>query len=103
VHIPDPERPFEVETDASDFAIGAVLGQRDDKGRLHPVAFLSRQLHGPELRYPTYDKELMAIVEACRQWRHHLEGSKFQVKVYSDHKNLTYFIESKTLSNRQIR
>ncbi|KAL0932741.1 reverse transcriptase domain protein [Colletotrichum truncatum] len=84
--IPNPEKPFEVETDSSDYAIGGQLGQRDDEGRLHPCAFFSRKLHGPELNYQIHDKELM-----------------YEVKVYTDHKNLAHFTTSKDLNKRQIR
>jgi len=58
----DPERQMELETDASDFAIGAQIGQRDDEGRLRPIAFYSKKLHGAELNYPIYDKEFLAII-----------------------------------------
>ncbi|KAM3547144.1 hypothetical protein MY1884_009710, partial [Beauveria asiatica] len=99
----DPNKPFEVETDASDFAVGGQLGQRDEEGRLHPVAFLSKKLHGPELNYGIHDKELMAIIQAFKEWRHYLVGANYKVKVYSDHKNLTSFTTTKELNKRQIR
>ncbi|PNH26219.1 hypothetical protein BJF96_g10464 [Verticillium dahliae] len=99
----DPEKPIEVETDASDFAIGGQLGQRDDQGRLHPVAFFSKKLHGPELNYQIHDKELMAIIEAFKEWRTYLSGARHEVKVYTDHKNLAHFTTNKDLNKRQIR
>lgn len=101
--IPDPDKPFEVETDASEFALGGQLGQRDAEGRLHPVAFYSKKLHGPELNYGIHDKELMAIIEAFKEWKHYLSGTTHEVKVYTDHKNLTSFTTSKELNKRQIR
>ena len=101
--MPNPTRPFEVETDASDWALGGQLGQRDDEGRLHPVAFYSKKLHGPELNYPIHDKELMAIIEAFKEWKHYLSGTEATVKVYTDHKNLTSFTTTKELNKRQIR
>ncbi|TQV89904.1 retrotransposon nucleocapsid protein [Cordyceps javanica] len=100
---PDPERPYEVETDASDYALGGQLGQRDDEGRLHPVAFFSQKLHGPELNYGIHDKELMAIIQCFKEWRHYLVGAKHKIKVYTDHKNLTSFLTTKDLNKRQIR
>jgi len=60
----DVQRPVLIETDASDFAIGAILSQRDDKGRLHPVAFHSRKFQPAEINYEIHDKELLAIVDA---------------------------------------
>ena len=65
--LPNPGKPYEVETDASDYAIGGQLGQRDDQGKLHPVAFFSKKLAGPQLNYLIHDKELLAIIEAFRE------------------------------------
>ena len=87
----DPTRPVELETDASDYALGAQLGQRDDQGKLHPVAFYSHKLIGAELNYPIYDKEFLAIVNAFKEFRHYLMGSLHQITVYTDHKNISHF------------
>ena len=100
--LPDPSLPYEVETDASDFALGGVLGQKHD-GKLHPVAFFSKKLSGAPLNYPVHDKELMAIVEAFKEWRPYLSGTTHEVKVYTDHKNLTYFTTTKVLNGRQVQ
>jgi hypothetical protein len=59
---PDPTKPFTVETDASDFAIDAILSQPDVNGVLHPVAFYSRKFMHVKINYPIYDKELSAII-----------------------------------------
>jgi len=56
----DAQKPVIIETDASDFAIGAVLSQRDEEGRLHPVAFHSRKFQPAEINYEIHDKELQA-------------------------------------------
>ena len=101
--LPDPRKPYEVETDASDYAIGGQLGQRDDQGKLHPVAFFSKKLAGPQLNYPIHDKELLAVIEAFREWKHHLSGTTYEVQVYTDHKNLRYFTSTKELNQRQTR
>jgi len=63
--LPDLQQPFEVETDASDYAIGAVLMQHG-----HLVAYHSETLSDTVRKYPTYDKEMYSIVQACRQWKH---------------------------------
>ena len=65
--LPDPTKQYELETDASNFALGAQLSQRDDNGKLHPVVYFSKKLSGPALNYPVYDKELMAIIEAFKE------------------------------------
>ena len=63
--LPDLQQPFEIETDASDYAIGAVLTQHGP-----PVAYNSEKLSDTVWKYPTYDKEMYSIVQACRQWKH---------------------------------
>lgn len=99
----DPKKSVTVETDASDFAIGACLSQPDEKGKLRPVAYLSRKMAPAEINYEIHDKELLAIVEAFRQWRIYLEGHPEEITVISDHKNLTKFTTTKVLTPRQIR
>ena len=101
----DPERHIRIETDASGYAIGGVLSQltSDDSGRWHPVAFFSRKMIPAETRYETHDGELLAIVEAFKTWRHYLEGSQHEVLVLTDHNNLRRFMNTKSLSSRQIR
>ena len=98
----DLEREYELETNASNFAVRAQLGQRDDNGKLHPVAYLSRKLTNTELNYPVHDKELLAIVRACEEWKAHLSGTKYPVQVRTDHKNLQYFATTKVLSNGRL-
>ena len=71
----DPGRPFIIETDASDFALGAILSQYQDDGLLHPVAFYSQKFSSAEMNYHIYDKELLAIITAFEQWRHYLDGA----------------------------
>jgi hypothetical protein len=65
----DPRKPFQVETDASDFAISAILSQADDTNIMHPVAYYSRKFTATEINYPIYDKELAAIIAAFEEWR----------------------------------
>jgi len=99
----DPTRPVIVESDASDFALGAVLSQRDSDNRLHPVAFHSRKFSPAEINYEIHDKELLAIVDSFKHWRRYLEGAAHQVQVFSDHQNLEYFTTTKVLNRRQAR
>src|SRR5882672_466506 len=99
----NPELPIIVETDASDFAIGAVLSQKDNTGILHPIAYFSRKFIPAKLNYEIYDKELLGIVEAFRVWRAYLEGAQYQIIVITDHKNLEYFTTTKVLNRRQAR
>jgi len=98
-----PDTQLTVETDASDYAIAAILSITLSDGEIHPVAFHSRTLTAPELNYDTHDKELLAIFEAFQKWRHYLEGSGTPVDVVTDHKNLEYFATTKLLTRRQAR
>ena len=63
-----PDKPIIVETNASDYALGAILSIQTDSGEIHPVAFHSRTFSAPELNYDTHNKELLAIFEAFRVW-----------------------------------
>jgi len=99
----DAQKPVIIETDASDFAIGAVLSQRDNEGRLHPVAFHSRKFQPAEINYKIHNKELLAIIDAFKHWRPYCEEAAHQVQVFSDHQNLEYFTTTKVLNRRQAR
>ena len=98
----DKDLPITVETDASDFAIAGVLSQLHSDG-LRPVSFFSRKLRGAELNYDTHDKELLAIVECLKGWRHFTMERKVPVEIITDHNNLKYFMTTKTLNRRQVR
>jgi transposase InsO family protein len=80
---PDFKKPFIVHTDASHIQLGAVISQ-DNK----PIAFYSRKLNPAQQRYTTTERELLSIVETLKEFRNILLGQR--IKVYTDHKNLTY-------------
>jgi hypothetical protein len=100
--LPDPDRPFSVVCDASDFAIGSALLQTDDDGRERVIAFESRQLKAAEKNYPVHDKELLAMKYALVKFRVHLLGSKPFV-IYTDHASLRTATQSPHLSQRMAR
>ncbi|OBZ69861.1 Transposon Tf2-8 polyprotein [Grifola frondosa] len=101
--LPDLDQSFRLETDASDFATGAVLEQRDEEGAWYPVAFYSKGLNEHERNYEIYDKELLAIIRALEEYRHYLKGGPHPIEIWSDHKNLEYFRKAQDLTRRQAR
>ena len=90
-----------IKTDTPDFAIGAVLSQRDKENRLHPVVFHSRKFQPAEINYEIHDKDLLTVVDTFKHWRRYCEGATHQVQVYSDHQNLEYFTTTKVLNRQQ--
>src|SRR5438045_7190393 len=97
----DPDRKLHMETDVSGTACAGILSQKWKDG-WHPIAYFSRKFSGPELNYPIYDKELLAIVLGFRQWRHYLEGAS-KIEVWSDHQNLKQFMSQMMLNGHQAR
>jgi len=91
-----------VETDVLEHTLVAILSTQVN-GDIYLVAFHSHTFNATELNYNIYDKELLAIFEAFKKWRHYLEGTLAPVEVFTDHKNLVYFCEPKVLSRRQAR
>lgn len=104
LRIPDEDAPFRLETDASNFATGAVLSQLDPNDQLwHPCAFYSKSFNAAERNYEIYDKEMLAIIRALMEYRQYLEGHPVPVQIWSDHLNLTYYKSAQKLTRRQAR
>ena len=105
----EPGRETRVEVDASGGAICGILSQKvtqegPDQSKLgvwRPVDFYSRKLIQAEYNYDTHDQELLAMVKSLEHWRHYLEGTQFCI--LTDHANLKWFMETKTLNHRQVR
>ncbi|MBW0489559.1 hypothetical protein O181_029274 [Austropuccinia psidii MF-1] len=89
-----------VETDASDYPLGAVLSQVNDSGN-HPIAFDSHKLPPAELNYDIHDKELLGIVWALKFWRAFLLSLSYSFEFLKDQSSLQYFMSSKVLTCRQ--
>ena len=100
---PELDKQFEVEVDASGYAIGAVLLQRKEDGKKHPIAYYSATLNAAERNYDIYELEYLAIHRACMHWRPFLAGSPHKVIIWSDHQNLTYWKDPQKLSRRIAR
>jgi hypothetical protein len=100
---PDPSKQFFLETDASLYGISGILSQEDGCGNIRPVSFYAKKLTPAQRNYDIGDRELLAIVESCKHWRHHLAGARHPVRVITDHANLVKFTTTKTLNSRQER
>ncbi|XP_019056382.1 PREDICTED: uncharacterized protein LOC109116067 [Tarenaya hassleriana] len=94
--LPDFEKVFELECDASGIGIGAVLMQEK-----RPVAFFSEKQNGATLNYPTYDKELYSLVRALQTWQHYLLAREFII--HTDHKTLKHLKGQSTLNRRHAK
>ena len=91
--LPLDNTPFRLEADSSGFATGAVLSQLQDNS-WRPVAFYSKALNEVEGNYDIHNRELLSIMRALAEWRHYLHGSSSTFQIYSDHKNLQYFMSN---------
>ena len=94
--MPDQSKPFQIKSDASKVATGAVLTQLDSNGNRHLVK-------NTERKYEIYNRELLGIIRALKEWRHYIQGSGHTTVIFSDHKNLTYFRTAQKLNDRQAR
>ena len=94
--IVDPHKPFVLETDASNRAIGAVLLQ---DGR--PVAYESKKLDRAQQNYFAYERELYAIIHALKKWHHYLYGAQFEIVF--DHESIKWFPNQTDLKGRKAR
>jgi RNase H-like domain found in reverse transcriptase len=88
---PNHNRPFTLKVDASQFALGAVLSQHNDQGRLQLVEYYSKTLIPAERNYDVYDQELLALVWSLEHWQHLLMRTKHPIEVFTDHEGLTKY------------
>jgi len=94
--------PLHVESDASDFAMGAVLSMLCEDEKWHPCAFLSKSLNNSERNYDVHDKEMLGIqIQVLETWRHYLEEAKHEIDIWTDHQNLKYFMSAKNLNHQK--
>ena len=100
---PDIDKKMRMEVDASDYATGGVLSMECKYGLWRPVAFHSKSLNKTERNYEIHDKEMLAIFRKLEVWRHLLEGTQFKFEIWTDHKNLEYFMKAQKLNWRQAR
>ena len=92
--VPDLNRKMRMEVDILDYATGEVLSMESKDRRLRPVTFLSKFLNEMERNYEIHDKEMLAIIRGLESWRQLLEEVQFKFEIWTDHKNLEYFMKA---------
>ena len=100
---PDLDKEFRIEADASNYAMGGVLSMKCSDELWRPVAFISKSLSDIERNYEIHDKEMLVVVRCLEAQRHFLEGMTIKFEIWTDHKNLEYFMKAQKLNRRQAR
>ena len=101
--IPDIDKEIRVEVDVSDYTTGGVLLTKCENSKWRLVAFISKLLNTTERNYKIHDKEMLAVIRYLEVWRHYLEEAKLKFEIWTDYKNLQYFMTSQKLNRRQAR
>jgi len=99
----DLDKEMRVEVDVSEYVTGGVLSMKCEDEKWRPVAFISKSLNEVERNYEIHDREMLAIVRCLDEWRHLLERAQNKFEIWSDHKNLEYFMSSQKLNQRQVQ
>jgi len=100
---PDLDKEFRVEANASNYTTGGVLSIKCSDNLWRLVAFISKSLSDIERNYEIHNKEILAIVRCLEAWRHFLEGTVVKFEIWTDHKNLEYFMKAQKLNRQQAR
>jgi len=100
---PDLDKEMRVEADASDYVTGGVLSVKGEDRKWRPMAFISKSLNDTERNYEIHNKEMLAVIRCLETWRHFLEGARTKFKIWTDHKNLEYFMTNQKLNRWQAR
>ena len=100
---PNLDKEFRVEADASNYVTGGVLSMKCSNELWRPVAFISKSLSDTERNYEIHNKKMLAVVKCLEVQRHFLEETVVKFKIWTDHKNLEYFIKAQKLNQRQAR
>ena len=101
--VPDLDKKMRMEVDVSDYTMEGVLSIECEDKLWRPVAFLSKSLNEIERNYEIHDKKMLAIIRGLENWRHLLEGIRFKFEIWTDHKNLEYFMKAQKLNCRQAQ
>jgi len=92
--VPDLDKKMRMEVNTSDYATKGVLSIECEDGRWKPVAYLLKLLNTIKRNYEIHNKKMLVVIRELENWRYLLEGTKFKFKVWTDHKNLEYFMRA---------
>ena len=97
---PNWSPPFHISSNASDLAIGATLGQEENK-KSYAIYYISKNLSSAELNYTVTEKEFLAVIFAINKFRHYITG--YEVFVHIDHSAIKYLMKKPLTSSRVTR
>ena len=97
----DLDKKMRMKVDMLDYAIEGILSMECEDRKWRPVVFLSKYLNKTEKNYEIHDKKMLVVIRGLEDWRYLLEGAKYKFEVWTDHKNLEYFIKAQKLNQRQ--
>ena len=100
---PWSDQPYELETDAFTYGVGAVLFQKDKRGKCKAIGYASRSLNQAERNYDIWDREFLGLIFGLTYWRHLLCGTKEPVQVYVNHANLLHYRHPQKVNRRVAR
>ena len=100
---PDLDKEMRVEADASNFVTGGVLLMKCKDKKWRPVTYISKLLNEAERNYEIHNKEMLAIIWCLEAWRHFLEEAKDRFEIWTDYKNLEYFMKAQKLNQRKAK
>jgi len=95
---PDLDKEFRVEVDTLNYATGRVLSMKCSNKLWRPVAFISKFLSNTEKNYKIHNKEMLAVVRCLETWRYFLEGTIVKFEIWTNNKNLKYFMKAQKLN-----
>ena len=98
--VANPKLGYRIVTDASDFALGAILLEDQGEG-WQPIAYESRKLQPAELRRNVYEKEMLAVLHALKAWRCYVEGRP--IELVTNHESLKWLLTQKELDRQQAK
>ena len=99
--VQDLDKKMRMEVGVLDYAIGGMLSMECRGEKWQPVAFLLKSLNKTEGNYEIHDKEILVVMRGLENWRHLIVGAKYKFEVWTDYKNLEYFMKAQRLNHRQ--